>query len=100
MPRAQQRSCSPQRAPGIPCLSSAALSSTWAPSSACRGLESDCSELGQVTAASSQQKYQKKKNKKLFFLLVFPEKKQSLVLTCSTFQVGELAFVKAARARQ
>lgn len=100
MPRAQQRSCSPQRAPGIPCLSSAApLSSTWAPSSACRGLESDCSELGQVMAASFQQTYQKKKTKSLF-LLVFPEKKQSLVLTCSTFQVGELAFVKAARARQ
>lgn len=40
------------------------------------------------------------KKQKAFFLLVFPEKKQSLVLTCSTFQVGELAFVKAARARQ
>lgn len=73
MPRAQQQSCSPQRAPGIPCLSSAApLSSTWAPSSACRGLESDCSELGQVTAASSQQKYQKKKKKtKSFFFISF-----------------------------
>lgn len=71
MPRAQQRSCSPQRAPGIPCLSSAApLSSTWARSSACRGLESDCSELGQVTAAS-QQKYQKKKTKSFFFNYFF-----------------------------
>lgn len=73
MPRAQQQSCSPQRAPGIPCLSSAApLGSAWALSSACRGLESDCSELGQVTAASFQQKYQKKKKtKSLFILLVF-----------------------------
>lgn len=43
---------------------------------------------------------EEKKNKKPFYFISFPEKKQSPVLTCSTFQVGELAFVKAARARQ